>query len=389
MRASFLILAMVAVLSTLPACGEKPPGDAEAPAASAEPQKSPEDQAFETVVNSFETNNFGGAIDAAKDFAEKYPVSPHLPQVLYLSGRASLSRGDFEAAAAKLQEMVTRFPDDENAAFADFYRAQAIYLKTHLPVQKYEIELDAAQPGYERALATFKEVAEKHRGDAEIASRSRLMMAQVLYDTGQREEALKSFQAYLDQHPESEYADQTLLQIGSLLMDLERFEEAKEVFNQLTRSHPGTPSSGAALDRINEMSIIGQAMPPVQDPRWISTSETPGTKGKVVLLVFFKTSCAHCQHEMPRLETLHRDLKDKGLVVLALTSDLGDRSGTRVRTFVSKYGLTFPVGVDPGETAAAYAVGRLPAAAIIDRAGVVRWRNSGNLVNESLVERFL
>ncbi|MDP3937890.1 MAG: redoxin domain-containing protein [Deltaproteobacteria bacterium] len=389
MRALFLILAIVALLSLLPACGEKPPGGAESPAASAESQKSPEDQAFESVVNGFETGNFAGAIRAAQDFSDRYPESPRLPQVLYLSGRASISRGEFEAGEATLQTMLDRFPDNENAAFAGFYRAQAIYLKTHAPVKEYKLEREAAMPGYEQALAAFEEVGEKHKGDAEVAARSRLMAAQILYDMGRREESLKEFQAYQDEQPEGDYADQALFQIGCLLMDLERYEEATKIFDRLTREYPGNPNSGAAIDRIREMTLIGRPMPPLDNANWVTKAKKQDTSGKVVLIVFFNTWCPHCQHEVPRLEKVYRDLKDRGLVVLALTSHSKEQTDETVRGFASKHGLTFPIGVEPGKTADAYAVGRIPAAAIIDRAGVVRWRNAGDLVNESLVERFL
>jgi hypothetical protein len=36
-----------------------------------------------------------------------------------------------------------------------------------------------------------------------------------------------------------------------------------------------------------------------------------------------------------------------------------------------------------------FAVGRIPATAIVDREGIIRWRNSGTLLDEALIQRFL
>lgn len=389
MRASLLILALVALLSLLSACGGKPPEDSQPPPAGATASKNPEQLAYEMVVNNFERNDFAGAIRAAQDYVKRYPDTEHLPQVLYLSGRASISRGDFDTGETTLEEMLRRFPQNENVPFADFYRAQAIYLKTDVPVKEYKLELPQALPGYERALTAFQEVAEKYKGDAEVATRARLMAAQVLFDMGRREEALKAFRAYVAQQPDGEYTDQALFQIGALLVDLERYGEAKKAYNELNRKFPGNPNSGTAIDRLREMSLIGHPMPPLGRLRWMSEEKAPATKGKVVMVVFFNTWCPHCQHEMPRLEKIYSRLKDKGLVLLALTSHSRGQTDGSVVNFISKYGLTFPVAVESGQTADAYAVGRIPAVAIVDRKGIVRWRNSGDLVTESLIERYL
>lgn len=385
---------LILSLGLSPACGkpgEESGGAVQSPAPQAEtrPARSDAEKGFDVVLSLFEARDFGGAIRNAKDFVANYPQSAHLAQVLYLSGRASIMRGDFDDGIATLGEMRQRFPDNENIPSTDFYIAQALYQKVHLPVAEYKLPREAALPGYEKALSAFQETAEKHKGDAEIATRSRLMEGQVFQDMGRRTEALDIFQTYLEEQPGGEYADQALFQAAELLMDLERWDEAREAFTRLTRKFPGTPHSGTSIDRIREMALIGEPMPPIQGPRWIDATPPADFRGKVVLLVFWNTWCAHCQHEMPKLEVLYKKLNSRGLIILGMTSNDQKQNDQSVKSFIKKYGVTFPIGIESGRAANAYAVGRIPAAAIIDRKGIVRWRNSGDLVTEALIERYL
>ncbi len=67
-------------------------------------------------------------------------------------------------------------------------------------------------------------------------------------------------------------------------------------------------------------------------------------RGKVVVLNFWATWCPPCRKEMPDLETLYRQFKDQGLVILAISDeDLG-----KVRPFISEQKVTYPILLDPG-----------------------------------------
>ena len=91
-------------------------------------------------------------------------------------------------------------------------------------------------------------------------------------------------------------------------------------------------------------------------------------KGKVVVLNFWATWCKPCEEEMPSMERLYQRLKERGLVVVAISMDAD--GAAVVRPFVEKHKLTFPVALDPRMTVSApYGVWALPATFIIDRGG--------------------
>jgi len=105
-------------------------------------------------------------------------------------------------------------------------------------------------------------------------------------------------------------------------------------------------------------------------------------RGKVLVLNFWARWCEPCPEEMPALERASRTYRDRGLVVLAVSVD---REGAAVvMPFVKRHALTFPVGLDPQQTAARlYRVWALPATIIVGRKGSalfsVRGRVSGTV----------
>lgn len=65
--------------------------------------------------------------------------------------------------------------------------------------------------------------------------------------------------------------------------------------------------------------------------------------GKIVLLNFWASWCPPCRYEMPTMEQLWKDFKEKGLVILAV--DLGEPR-EKVLEFAKKLNLTFPILLD-------------------------------------------
>ena len=91
-------------------------------------------------------------------------------------------------------------------------------------------------------------------------------------------------------------------------------------------------------------------------------------KGKVVLLDFWASWCTPCRLDLPRVEALHRELSDRGLVVLGVT----DEPWEKARRFVVERGFTFPTLSDEeGVLFRGYEVRTIPTAVVVGRDGRV------------------
>ena len=90
--------------------------------------------------------------------------------------------------------------------------------------------------------------------------------------------------------------------------------------------------------------------------------------GQIVLLNFWAIWCAPCREELPVLETLHGELRDQGLAIVAVNVDRGGAEG--VQRFAEQKGLSFRVLHDPEQrVAGSYGVRGYPTTVVIDRAG--------------------
>ncbi len=92
-------------------------------------------------------------------------------------------------------------------------------------------------------------------------------------------------------------------------------------------------------------------------------------RGKVVLLDFWATWCPPCRKELPSIEKLHREFKDKDLVVLGIDDE---DSGT-VKGFLKKNEYSIPVLLDSRqEVHRMYGARAIPTVIVIGRDGVIK-----------------
>ncbi len=115
-------------------------------------------------------------------------------------------------------------------------------------------------------------------------------------------------------------------------------------------------------------------------------------KGKPVLLNFWATWCGYCRKERPHLNSLYNLYKDKGLVVISVSTD---RSVEKVRKYLKEIPADFIVLSDSdGRTAAEYGIRGYPSSFLIDRNGLVKQAFAGyrDWTNESsikMIERLI
>jgi cytochrome c biogenesis protein CcmG, thiol:disulfide interchange protein DsbE len=117
-------------------------------------------------------------------------------------------------------------------------------------------------------------------------------------------------------------------------------------------------------------------------------------RGDVILLNIWATWCTPCRVEMPSIEALHTDFKDRGLRVVAVSVD-DAVNANGVRQFAQELGLTFDILHDSvSSIERSYQIYGYPATFIIGRDGIIRRRHVGaddwnSPANRDLVSRLL
>ena len=90
-------------------------------------------------------------------------------------------------------------------------------------------------------------------------------------------------------------------------------------------------------------------------------------RGKIVFLNFWASWCTPCREEMPAMEKLYQEFKDRNFVILAVS--VKDRKQDSIN-FVKELKLTYPIALDPdGQVGLLYGAWGLPTSYLIGRKG--------------------
>ena len=125
---------------------------------------------------------------------------------------------------------------------------------------------------------------------------------------------------------------------------------------------------------------IGDKAPSLKIKNWVKGEPVELKKGGSIYMVeFWATWCPPCLKSIPHLTKLQKKYKDKGLVIVGVSSE---KTGT-VRSFVEKKGdqMDYVVAVDDGQKTSraylqAFGIRGIPHAFIVGKSGNILWHGN-------------
>lgn len=117
----------------------------------------------------------------------------------------------------------------------------------------------------------------------------------------------------------------------------------------------GTPKQPVKITDAEIMTLDGK------------TSKLSDFNGKLIMLNLWATWCPPCRAEMPSMQKLYDDFKNKDFVIMAVSQ--GEDLNT-VKKFLKSNNYSFPIFIDKNnEIARAYSTGSIPTTYLIDKEG--------------------
>lgn len=204
---------------------------------------------------------------------------------------------------------------------------------------------------------------------------------------------------------------ESALELGQLYREAGKVAQAEELIRSFRAEFVQSPLAanefasklvGAAIRRVE---LVGSYAPPLEvNGRLgvVPADSLAALKGKVVLLDFFGHFCAPCIANIPELNRLKKEYEAQGLVVLGVTTYFGyfgerqqltvAEEHTSLQKLLAERGAQFGLLVGPKSNFTTYGVIGLPATALLDRAGRVRYFKTGDAIGaatERLVRSLL
>ncbi|MGO9468736.1 MAG: redoxin domain-containing protein [Isosphaeraceae bacterium] len=210
----------------------------------------------------------------------------------------------------------------------------------------------------ERAARSL--LARRGHADEETA---RQLLAESQAGRGLFREAAETYRLMLKQNPQSKNIK------ANLADTLEASGQAAQAHELLDGIDPGRRLVGRQAPEFHTPLLSGP-----------DTSVSDALKGKKALLInFWFLRCGPCREELPKLQRLYAELKDKGLEVLAIDSD-DERDA--IARYVMSSGWTFPVALGSKERRGAsitalFSVELFPTNYLVDPSGKVVYRHVG------------
>jgi thiol-disulfide isomerase/thioredoxin len=237
----------------------------------------------------------------------------------------------------------------------------------------------------EKAMLGF---LQKYPKSAE-AAQAHYSLGRIYASTGAYENALRHFGDYISMPGEKggpEVIAQARFVMGSCYMALERYDEAERSF-KLAMSAEGAGGSRAAAGASAELARIGAlrklkiGAPAIP----IAATSYQGRKirfpqdykGKVVLIDFWAAWCNPCRMEMPNVIKTYEDLHKKGFEIIGVSLD---NEREKFQGYLKDNGKMEWLQLYDGkfwmsEYAALYAVNSIPATFLVDKKGIIRFKN--------------
>jgi peroxiredoxin len=115
-------------------------------------------------------------------------------------------------------------------------------------------------------------------------------------------------------------------------------------------------------------------------------------RGKVLLLNFWATDCGGCVLEIPSFIELEKAYKDKGFTAVGISMDISyedlkdaNEAWGRVRPFIAKHGVNYPIAMGDDAISKAYALNAFPATYLIDKSGRIAASYVGVIIDKNNV----
>ncbi len=215
---------------------------------------------------------------------------------------------------------------------------------------------------------------------------ARVVLGQIYANTGRSDEAIEEINIYLASTYNKEPMELGIARfvLGTTYLSMNMFDEAEVQFRIITSAESGADikikqsaeMTLSRLDTLKKLKIGNKAIDfsaTAVDGKKISLQQY---KGKVVLIDFWATWCAPCRAEMPNVKRVYAENNKKGFEIIGISMD---ESRQKFDNYLKEHQIGWRQVFDgkgwKAELGQLYAVSSIPSTLLLDRNGIIRFKD--------------
>jgi len=169
-----------------------------------------------------------------------------------------------------------------------------------------------------------------------------------------------------------------------------KLDEANQTVAAFNEKFAGTQAAGWTRSLTRELEVVGKPVPTdwAIEKWYQGESDVNLDSGRTTVLIFWESWCPHCRNEVPKLQTLHDEYKNKGLQMLGVTRITKSATEKSVTDFIEQSGVLYPIAKETGALADYFNVKGIPAAAIV-KGGKIVWRGHPQRLTKELLDALM
>lgn len=307
----------------------------------------------------------------------------------YWGARAVSANKDTEGARARMLAIAKAYPDQtrgrDAAIEATTVRLNTLGEKKASTPEEIKMATDCAKE--------LEETAGKLK-DPEGISRAWYVSGNAWRVMGNEEAAAKAYEKARAVPGAVDYPAKAVYSLSTRA--LQKFDVAgtKALLQECMTKYAGTTSADKCGKAMTRLTLLGTPAPALDVETWLNgpPQKISALKGRVVLVWFFATWCPHCKATMPEIAAMKKRFEGKPLTIIGITNNTKEQTTETAAAFVAdpQYGITYPAAVDRGgATSLAFQGTGIPAAALIDKKGIVRWADHPTFLTDEMISKLL
>ncbi len=213
----------------------------------------------------------------------------------------------------------------------------------------------------------------------------------------------RAYEAYCTayfEYKSKKYQPRSLLRIGICLAGIGEAKKAIQIFQVFIKEYSNSkeeflkPLIMKARKYIYELQLVGKPAKAIKADKWLRGAVPGGLedlRGEVVVLIFFATWCKNCGAELVHIKQEIARWSDKGIIFIGIIDPDDPKAREPVDFYVKRNKIDFTDVAFDARTVNwhSYRVTGLPAVAIVDKKGTIRWRGHSAFIGHTLINKLL